>query len=241
MGAHLLFSAHGVAPNRWEEAKALGLNVIDATCPLVEKVHREAVRFAAEGDTVILIGDRGHDEVVGTAGWAGDKVRVILREDEVATLEIEDPAKVAYVTQTTLTVRDCERVVNALRERFPALRGPSAGDICYATQNRQLAVTELSDQADLVLVVGDKASANSRRLADICLQKGKPSHLLASAAELDPGWFSDVQTVVITSGASAPESLVCELVEKLRELFACEMREVTVAEEDLRFALPRGL
>lgn len=240
-GSRLLFSAHGVPPEDWEEAGARGLHVIDATCPLVDKVHKEAVRFSEKGYTILLVGESGHDEVVGTAGWAPDHIRIVFTEDDVATVEVPDPERVAYLTQTTLSVDDCEKVVSALRRRFPAIQGPPADDICYATRNRQRAVNELVPRADFVLVVGDPESANSRRLANICRQKGKESHLIRSAAMIEEGWLAGVENVLVTSGASVPESLVQGVVEYLKSRGACEVEEVEVVRENIHFRLPEPL
>ncbi len=240
-GAHLLFSAHGVGPAEWEQARARNLEVIDATCPLVEKVHREARRYAQEGCSLILIGQAGHDEVTGTLGWAPDNSQVIYSEEEVNDIEVPNPEKVAYVTQTTLSVTDCEGIVRALKERFPAIQGPSAGDICYATHNRQRAVRELAAQADLVLVVGDQASANSARLAEICHVLDKSSHLISAADKMDDAWFDGVEVVLITSGASVPESLVKGVVERLQALDACSVEVCEVVAEGIHFPLPEAV
>ena len=240
-GAHLLFSAHGVAPEQWEAARQRGLIVIDATCPLVEKVHREARRFADQDYTIILIGEKGHDEVVGTAGWAPGHIQVVFSEAGVAAVEVRDPCNVAYLTQTTLSVDDCERVVRALRRRFPQIQGPPSNDICYATQNRQRAVNELAPRADLVLVVGDPESANSNRLARICAGKGKASHLIRSAAMIQDAWLEGVDTVLVTSGASAPEFLVQEVVERLKSTGPCDVEESVIVEENVHFSLPESI
>jgi 4-hydroxy-3-methylbut-2-enyl diphosphate reductase len=240
-GAHVLFSAHGVAPVRWTDARDRGLDVIDATCPLVEKVHREARRFADQDYTILLIGERGHDEVVGTAGWAPDHIQVVFSEDDVAAVEIRDAAKVAYLTQTTLSVADCERVIAQLKLRFPAIQGPPANDICYATQNRQRAVNDLAPEADLVLVVGDPESANSKRLAAICQKKGKASYLISSAALIQDHWLRDVRAVLVTSGASVPEFLVQGVIEHLKSKGPCEVVEREIVHEDVHFALPEAI
>ena len=238
-GAHLLFSAHGVGPDRWAGARKRELDVIDATCPLVDKVHREACRFAEQGCTVFLIGEKGHDEVLGTAGWAADRIQVVFTEDDIASVEVADPARVAYLTQTTLSVEDCERVIAALRARFPGIQGAAAKDICYATQNRQRAVNELAPEADLVLVVGDRESANSKRLAEICKKTGKASYLISSAGMIQDAWFQGVDTVLVTSGASAPEFLVQGVVERLRAIDpACEVEERALVRENVHFSLP---
>lgn len=239
-GARVLFSAHGVGPEQWQQAAERALDVIDATCPLVAKVHREARRFAEHDYTVLLIGQAGHDEVAGTRGWAPDHIQVIFTEDDVAALRVADPSKVAYVTQTTLSVDDCERVVQALRRRFPEIQGPPGGDICYATQNRQRAVRHLAAEADLVLVVGDAASANSARLAEICRAQGKTGHLIGAAAMIDDAWLDGAGTVLVTSGASAPESLVQGVVQRLQARGPCEVEEREVVHEDVHFPLPEA-
>lgn len=239
--ALVLFSAHGVGPQQWEKAHERCLKVVDATCPLVEKVHREARRFADQGFTIILIGQAGHDEVTGTRGWAAGHIRVIFTEDEVDGLEEADGSKMAYITQTTLSVRECARVVRALKRRFPGIHGPPAGDICYATQNRQRAVEELAPRAGLVLVVGDQSSANSARLAEICRGLGKNSHLIGSAEAIEDTWLEGVETVLVTSGASAPESLVQEVIEYLRSKSPCDVEECEVVHEDIHFPLPEAV
>jgi len=241
-GAWVLFSAHGVGPTAWTHARARRLRVIDATCPLVEKVHREARRFSEQGYGIVLIGQAGHDEVNGTVGWAPDHIQVIFHEDEVASLDVAHPDRVAYLTQTTLSVSDCARVVQALEARFPTLQGPPSGDICYATQNRQRAIDVLAPESDLVLVVGDGASANSARLAEICVAKGIPTHLISSAAAIDGRWFDGVHTTLVTSGASAPESLVQGVISHLEARFpGCTVDEREVVHEDRRFPLPKAV
>jgi 4-hydroxy-3-methylbut-2-enyl diphosphate reductase len=240
-GAHLLFSAHGVGPRQWDAARARDLHVIDATCPLVDKVHREAKRFADKGCTIILIGEKGHDEVLGTAGWAADHIQVAFTEEDVASLVVRDPAGVAYLTQTTLSVDDCARVVAALKKRFPDIQGPPVNDICYATQNRQRAVNELAREADLVLVVGDPESANSKRLAEICARKGKASHLISSAAMIQDAWLVGVRAVLVTSGASAPEFLLQGVVDYLKSKAPCEVEERAIVRENVRFRLPEAI
>ena len=237
-GSHLLFSAHGVGPDRWEDAKLLSLEVIDATCPLVEKVHFEARRFAGKDFTVILIGEEGHDETVGTMGWVPDHIKLIISKDDIDELDIVDENKVAYITQTTLSVEECQEVIDALRERFPNIQGPPKADICYATSNRQAAVRALVPQADLVLVVGDSESANSTRLSEIAAEHGKASHLISSAAYIQEDWLEGVDTIVLTSGASVPEKLVQEVIDRLREHESCEVEESELVHEDVHFRLP---
>lgn len=240
-GAYLLFSAHGVAPERWEHAERLRLQVIDATCPLVEKVHHEARRFAAKDFTVILIGEEGHDETVGTMGWAAGHVRLVQTVEDAERLAVPDPDQVAYITQTTLSVEDCRRVIEALRRRFPAIRGPVREDICYATSNRQAAVLALAPEADLVLVVGDPESANSTRLRDIARGLGRAAHLIPDAGGLRPEWLEGVETILLTSGASVPERLVAGVVDWFKQRGSCSVEERTLVEEDVEFRLPREL
>jgi 4-hydroxy-3-methylbut-2-enyl diphosphate reductase len=240
-GGCVLFSAHGVGPDRWAEARDRGLKVIDATCPLVEKVHREAKRFASEDYTIVLIGEKGHDEVVGTSGWAPDHIQVVLSESDAERVVAKDPDRVAYLTQTTLSVDDCGRVVAALTKRFPRLSGPAVQDICYATRNRQRAVNDLAPEADLVLVVGDPESANSKRLAEICRKDGKASHLISSAAMIQDTWLDGVKTVVVTSGASVPEVLVQGVIEHLTRRGPCEVEEREIVHEDIHFQLPEAI
>lgn len=240
-GAHLLFSAHGVGPDQWERAEGLQLEVIDATCPLVEKVHYEARRFASRDFTIILIGEEGHDETVGTMGWAPEHIRRVFTEEEVDSLEVADPDKVAYITQTTLSVDDCARIIERLKRKFPAIQGPPKADICYATQNRQAAVNALAPQADLVLVVGDRESANSNRLAEICRAKGKPAYLISSAESIREEWFDGVETILLTAGASAPEHLVQGVVDFLRQRGDVEVEESQIITEDVHFKLPAAI
>jgi len=237
-GSHLLFSAHGVGPDRWEDAKSLQLEVIDATCPLVEKVHFEARRFASKDYTIILIGEEGHDETVGTMGWAPEHIRLVINKDEVKDLEVPDETKLAYITQTTLSVEDCEGIIAALRERFPNIQGPPKADICYATSNRQEAVRALAPDADLVLVVGDRESANSTRLSEIAAEYGKPSYLISNASMVRDEWFDGVERVLVTSGASVPEWLVEEVLDYLQRFGPCEVEEAELVSEDVHFRLP---
>jgi len=237
-GAHILFSAHGVGPERWAQAERRGLTVIDATCPLVEKVHREAKRYAAMGYTIILIGEKGHDEVVGTQGWAGERIEVVLTDEDVGALCLPADAKLVYLAQTTLSAEDCGRVVRALKARFPGIEDPPSSGICYATQNRQRAVNDLSPEAGLVLVVGDRSSANANRLVEICRRNGKTSHLIAGAMEIDPAWLARVDTVLVTSGASVPEFLVQGVVARLGTLGYGSVDERAVVDEDVHFRLP---
>jgi 4-hydroxy-3-methylbut-2-enyl diphosphate reductase len=239
--ATVVFSAHGVAPEVHAQAKARGLKVIDATCPLVTKVHQEARKFAGKGYDIVLIGHEGHEEVVGTMGEAPRAIHLVGDEREAAAVEVADPGKVAYLTQTTLSVDETQGVIGVLRDRFPVLAGPRSDDICYATQNRQSAVKELADQCQLILVIGAENSSNSKRLVEVARSLGCASHLIPEASAIDPAWFDGVDTVGVTSGASAPEWLVDELLEALRQRGASEVREVQVIPEDVHFSLPRGL
>ncbi len=240
-GSVLLFSAHGVTPERYEHAESLRMEVIDATCPLVEKVHNEARRFAAKEFTIILVGEPGHDEVIGTMGWAPGRVVRVLTEEDVEALDLPPVEKLSYITQTTLSVEDCSKVVEALKRKFPHITAPPKADICYATTNRQAAVNALSPQVDLVLVVGDRESANSNRLADICRAKGKPAQLISDVSMIDEEWLKNVQRVLVTAGASAPEHLVEEVVEYLSRREPSEVIESDGIDEDVHFNLPKIL
>lgn len=240
-GANLLFSAHGVSPAVRRQAAERRLHTIDATCPLVTKVHREAIRFAGQGYTVILIGHQGHDEVVGTLGEAPEAIRLVGSAEEVDRLELGATAKVAYLTQTTLSVSDAAGIIARLRQRFPAIVGPTKEDICYATQNRQEAVRELAQQADIALVVGSQNSSNSQRLAEQAAGCGIPAYLIEGAEQIDPAWFQGDETVLITAGASAPEYVVQHCVAELVRRFAATVAVVAIRTEDVRFVLPREL
>jgi 4-hydroxy-3-methylbut-2-enyl diphosphate reductase len=240
-GATVLYSAHGVAPAIRAAAAARDLRAIDATCPLVTKVHLEAVRFAREGYTIILIGHEGHDEVLGTMGEAPDHIRLVQDETEVEALELPPGARVAYLTQTTLSVDDAEVIIRALKRRFPEIAGPSRDDICYATQNRQEAVKALVPEVDAVIVLGSSNSSNSLRLAELARSHGKPAYLVDSIRELPDGAFGGTETVLITAGASAPEEVVEECVGHLRERFAATVESRTIREEHVSFPLPREL
>jgi 4-hydroxy-3-methylbut-2-enyl diphosphate reductase len=241
-GSLAIFSAHGVSPTVKHEAKDRGLDVIDATCPLVLRVHNDGGYYASQGREVILIGHAGHPEVEGTLGWLKGKGRLVETIEDVATLEVEDPNKLAYVTQTTLSVDDTKGIIRALTERFPTIIGPDTKEICYATQNRQTAVAELAEMVELVLVVGAKNSSNSNRLREIPEAKGIPTYLLEEAAELKPEWLKGVKSVGITAGASAPEDLVQELIEVLRNQHGMtELATLPGVPEDLHFKLPLQL
>lgn len=238
-GSHLLFSAHGVGPDRWAHAKKLQLQVIDATCPLVEKVHNEARRFAGKEYTIILIGETGHDETVGTMGQAPQNIILVTTAEEVETLDVPDPDHLAYITQTTLSVNDCQIIIDALKKKFPNIAGPPKEDICYATTNRQAAVNALTPDVDLVLVVGDTESANSTRLADIARDLGKPAHLILDASMIQPEWMEGVETLLLTSGASVPEEHVQGVIEYLESLQPCTVDERNLIDEDVYFRLPK--
>jgi 4-hydroxy-3-methylbut-2-enyl diphosphate reductase len=240
-GANVLYSAHGVAPEIRRASQERNLRAIDATCPLVTKVHLEAVRFAKEGYTILLIGHEGHDEVIGTLGEAPESIRLVQDEAEVAALDLPPDAKVAYLTQTTLSVDDAEIIIRALRKKFPQIVGPSRDDICYATQNRQEAVKELVPEADLVLVLGSQNSSNSQRLAELARSCGKKAFLIDEAREIQDAWFDGVGTVLITAGASAPEDVVEECLRYLQDRFGAAIESRTVREEHVSFPLPREL
>ncbi|MGA2758009.1 MAG: 4-hydroxy-3-methylbut-2-enyl diphosphate reductase [Solirubrobacteraceae bacterium] len=240
-GSVTVFSAHGVAPSVHENAKARRLRTIDATCPLVTKVHVEARRFAAEGYMVVLVGHDGHEEVEGTMGEAPDNMVLVQTEQDVDELELADPEKVAYISQTTLSVDETRGIIERLRERFPAIVGPRTDDICYATTNRQAAVRRLATECDLVLVIGSRNSSNSLRLVEVARDYGAQAHLIDNAGELDEAWLEGVRTLGISSGASAPEELVAELVENFRERGVDDISELTVTREDVRFMLPKAI
>jgi 4-hydroxy-3-methylbut-2-enyl diphosphate reductase len=240
-GSVLLFSAHGVAPEVRRIAAQRRLNAIDATCPLVTKVHLEAIKYAKQGYRIMLIGHEGHDEVIGTIGQAPDAFTLVETADDVDTLPFGPDEKLAYLTQTTLSVDDASRIISRLKARFPQIVGPPKDDICYATQNRQEAVRLLSEGADVVLVLGSQNSSNSQRLAELARENGISAHLIDGADEIDPGWFSGDETVVITAGASAPESVVQDCVRWLRERYAADVEERTIREEEVYFPLPKEL
>jgi 4-hydroxy-3-methylbut-2-enyl diphosphate reductase len=240
-GGHVLYSAHGVAPAIREESARRRLHAVDATCPLVTKVHLEAVRFAQEGYTILLIGHEGHDEVLGTMGEAPASIRLVEDAADVETLDFPAEARLAYLTQTTLSVDDAEVIITALRRRYPQIVGPSRADICYATQNRQEAVNDLVPEADVVLVLGSQNSSNSMRLAEIARCGGKPAYLIDGVREIREEWFRDSDTVLITAGASAPEEVVEECVAYLQQRYGATVESRTVREEHVSFPLPREL
>ena len=242
VGATVVFSAHGVAPTVHQEAAARELKTIDATCPLVTKVHMEAKRFAADDLDIVLIGHEGHEEVVGTTGQAPEHMHLVDGIEEAAAVQVRDPSRVAYLSQTTLSVDETNVTVAALRDRFPLLQGPPSADICYATQNRQVAVKEIAADAELVLVVGSRNSSNSVRLVEVALDAGaKASYLVDDASEIDASWLDGVTTVGLTSGASVPEILVRGVLEWLAERGYVDVVEVESAQESLLFALPPEL
>ena len=240
-GARLIFSAHGVSPAVRQVAVERCLRVIDATCPLVTKVHLEAVKFAREGYTILLIGDREHDEVEGTSGEAPTITQVVSSVAEAEQVTVPDPNRVVYLTQTTLSQYDTAEIVAALRKRFPGIKGPPADDICYATQNRQEAVETVGRRADLVLVVGSQNSANSNRLVDVAQRAGARAYLIEDEHALEPAWFEGVRSVALTAGASAPEVLVDGVSRCLVEMGFANVEEVEVIPEDVRFTLPAEL
>ncbi len=240
-GAHLLYSAHGVSPAVRDQAARRRLRTIDATCPLVTKVHLEAIRYAKAGYTIVLIGHAGHDEVTGTMGEVEDSMVLVQTPEEVDRLEIPDSERIAYLTQTTLSIDDAAQIIRRLRERFPRIVGPPKDDICYATQNRQEAVRLLVAEADIALVVGSQNSSNSQRLAEIAIAEGVPAHLIDGASDIDPKWFRGDETVLVTAGASAPEAVVEECLDLLRERFGATIESRVVRNEDVRFVLPREL
>ena len=238
-GATVIFSAHGVAPVVHEEARQLSLKTIDATCPLVTKVHREAVRFADSDYDILLIGHEGHEEVIGTAGEAPDHITLVDGPDDVDNVEVRDPEKVVWLSQTTLSVDETMETVRRLREKFPALQDPPSDDICYATQNRQLAVRQMAADCDLMIVVGSTNSSNSVRLVEVALEYGaKAGHLVDFAEEIDEAWLEGVNTVGLTSGASVPEVLVRGVLDFLAQHGFEDVKPVLAAEESLTFALP---
>lgn len=240
-GALLVYSAHGVSPQVRAQARQRGLIEIDATCPLVTKVHMEVLRYARDGYTILFIGHRDHDEAVGTVGEAPDSIIVVETPQEVENLNLPDPDKVAYVTQTTLSVTDAQKIIHAIRKRYPQARCPPKDDICYATTNRQNAVSEFSALADVVLVIGSRNSSNSQRLVERARQAGKPAYLIDDGSEIEPAWFAGVQAVLVTAGASAPEHLVHRLLDRLQKDFQATVETRTLVEEDMSFELPASL
>ena len=241
-GATLVFSAHGVSPAVVAAAEARGLNTIDATCPLVTKVHKEVQRFAKEGYDILLVGHEGHEEVEGTAGEAPDVVQVVDGDDSIAASSVKDPNKVIWLSQTTLSVDETMQTVLKLREKYPTLQNPPSDDICYATQNRQVAIKKVGAESDLVLVVGSANSSNTVRLVEVALEAGaKAAYRIDFASEIDDAWFEGVETVGVSSGASVPEELVEEVLDYIAERGYGDVNLVQTAEEDVQFSLPKEL
>jgi 4-hydroxy-3-methylbut-2-en-1-yl diphosphate reductase len=240
-GAVTVFSAHGVAPSVHEDAERRQLSTIDATCPLVTKVHREAVKFAAEGYTIVLIGHTGHEEVEGTMGEVPDSIVLVESEEDVDNLVVDDPQRLAYISQTTLSVDETRTIINRLRERFPSIVGPRTDDICYATTNRQAAVKQMADACDLVLVIGSRNSSNSNRLVEVAREHGAASHLIDHEGQVREEWLDGARVVGISSGASAPEELVERLIEFFRARGTKHIEEFQVIREDVRFMLPKTI
>ncbi len=240
-GATLLFSAHGVSPEIRRQAAERKLRAIDATCPLVTKVHLEAIKYGKQGRTIVLIGHEGHDEVIGTMGEAPEAIVLVESPEDVDRLEVKDPHHMAYLTQTTLSVDDANRVIRRLKERFPDIVAPPKDDICYATQNRQEAVRALAAEADVVLVIGSQNSSNSQRLAEIAKEYDAAAYLIDGPDKIDPAWLDDAETVVVTAGASAPEVLVEQCLDYLRNQHQAEIELRTIREEEVHFPLPREL
>jgi 4-hydroxy-3-methylbut-2-enyl diphosphate reductase len=240
-GSTVIFSAHGVSPAVRDAAVTRRLRVIDATCPLVTKVHQEAIRYARDGRTIVLVGHADHDEVIGTLGEAPERIAVIDSVEAAERLEVDDPEKVAYLTQTTLSVDDTRAVIDVLRRRFPSIVGPSRDDICYATQNRQAAVKQLARDVDMVLVLGAANSSNANRLREVAEALGTPAHLINDVRDVRPEWLDGVRRIGVTAGASTPEFLVHEVVRYLESRGMPSVRELRVVEEDVRFGLPHEL
>jgi 4-hydroxy-3-methylbut-2-enyl diphosphate reductase len=240
-GSLLIFSAHGVSPAVREDARSRGLRVVDATCPLVTKVHLEALRYARQGYEILLIGHRGHVEVAGTLGHAPERMHLVQTVEDVDHLRVSDPARVAVVTQTTLSVDDTRAIVEAIGARFPEVQLPSKDDICYATQNRQVAVKELARQSDIVLVMGSPTSSNANRLVEVACNAGSSAHLIEDAGDIEPAWIEPASAVGLTAGASTPESLVQEAISRLQALGCGDVEHLQSAEENVTFPLPREL
>ncbi len=240
-GSNLLFSAHGVSPEIRRIARERRLHAIDATCPLVTKVHLEAIKFAKEGYSIVLIGHEGHDEVIGTMGEAPEAILLVETPDDVDTLEVADPERLAYLTQTTLSVDDANRIINRLKQRFPAIVGPPKEDICYATQNRQEAISILTREAELVLVLGSQNSSNSQRLAERARDEGAVAYLIDGAQDIERAWFDGVETVLVTAGASAPETVVQQVLDYLAQEFGASVEHRSIRDEQVSFPLPREL
>lgn len=237
----LLYSAHGVSPEIRRQSRERNLQTIDATCPLVTKVHMEAIRYARDGYHIVLIGHEGHDEVIGTMGEAPESITLVDSPEEVDRLPFTAEDKLAFLTQTTLSIEEAEQIIQRLRQRYPQIQSPPKGDICYATTNRQHAVSVLAPQANVVLVLGSQNSSNSKRLKELAARQNCPAYLIDGAGEIDPNWFAPDDAVLITAGASAPEVVVQECIEYLKTRFNAEMEEITTREEHVTFPLPKEL
>ena len=240
-GSRVIFSAHGVSPAVREQAKELSLQVVDATCPLVTKVHIEAVKFARQDATILLIGHRDHEEIDGTYGEAPRNTIIVETEADAESVQVPNPEKVCFLTQTTLSLDETRGIVEILKRRFPKISGPKSQDICYATENRQLAVKAVAPLCQLLLVVGSQNSSNSKRLVEVCQKSGVPAYLLDDCSFLQDEWFTGVEAVSVTAGASAPEHLVQELIESLRDRGYAQLEELDTVDEDVRFQLPHEL
>jgi len=240
-GARVIYSAHGVAPEVRTQARQRNLKVIDATCPLVTKVHLEAKKFARQGYTIVLIGHKDHDEVIGTLGEAPESTALVSTVEDVDRLQVADPERVSFITQTTLSLDETRDIVQRLKEKFPSIQGPAAQDICYATENRQVAVKAVVPLCEMLLVVGSQNSSNSRRLVEVCEKMGVPAYLVDDLTEVQPQWLENISTIAVTAGASAPENLVEQLVEFLQQRGFAQLEEMEVKEEDVRFNLPAEL
>jgi 4-hydroxy-3-methylbut-2-en-1-yl diphosphate reductase len=240
-GAVIVFSAHGSPPEAFANSKQLGHTLIDATCPLVTKVHMEARRYARDGMDIVMIGHEGHQEVIGTTGQAPDRIRLVETPEDVDALELEPGRPVTYITQTTLSMDETSSVVDRLNERFPGMRQPKSDDICYATQNRQDAVKQLAQRAELVLVVGSQTSSNSKRLVEVSKDRSVPAYLIDDVSEIDPAWLEGIGTIGLTSGASAPEVLVEQVLDYFRDAGTEKVETVMVVDEDVEFSMPSNL
>ena len=240
-GSLLVYSAHGISPEVRAAARSRKLVEVDATCPLVTKVHMEVARYARDGYTILFVGHRRHDEAVGTVGEAPDRIIVVESAEEVQNVKVPDESRVAFVTQTTLSISDAQRVIDAIKKRFPNVRYPAKDDICYATTNRQAAVTQISPEVDLVLVIGSKNSSNSKRLVERAEEQGVPGYLIDDESEIEPSWLEGKESVLVTAGASAPEHLVSALLARLKRERNATVETRTLVEEDVSFELPKSV